>query len=125
MWFVSYERPDRATARAVIADQHGGERLPASWWPTAARAAGDAAGGAHALGAGLGDVARGARGLGLSPPALTVTLAPALAIWDRDAPHRREAKKLYEVCGPERERSRGWQVANRVSHARFCVLCVL
>src|SRR4051794_23286217 len=27
MWFVSYERTDRATARAVIADQHGGERL--------------------------------------------------------------------------------------------------
>jgi hypothetical protein len=25
MWFVSYERPGKFIARAVVADQHGGE----------------------------------------------------------------------------------------------------
>src|SRR3954470_23858084 len=28
MWFVSYKRTGRVTARAVIADQHGGKPLP-------------------------------------------------------------------------------------------------
>jgi hypothetical protein len=28
MWFVSYERPGKFIGRAVVADQHGGERLP-------------------------------------------------------------------------------------------------
>jgi hypothetical protein len=27
-WFVSYERPGKFIGRAVVADQHGGERLP-------------------------------------------------------------------------------------------------
>ena len=28
MWFVSYERPGKFIARAMVADPHGGKRLP-------------------------------------------------------------------------------------------------